>query len=332
MRSRIKNTILDQFTNGIFKPYFVKFIELKRGKGEKVTDSTLYVIKTINNGLSIFNSPVITKEMADVVLVRKKEHDGKLNANLISTFRQFSLFMAMFFPETYVIPPKYLRVQRKQFHSFIFTDEELRKLTNAADNFATNSSRLKRCLSILPHPFIVRMLIGTGMRIGEILALNVEDIDTEKRVVRVVNGKNGVSRFIPISGSLTIEMRYYLSHIPRSGSEPLFMSPYTNKHYSYDAMRYFIQETFKEAGIKPRNGEKPKIHSFRHTFCTKSIGRMMSSGMNFYSALPILSAYMGHVNTFDTEKYIKFTETSFEGVLNQETLLAELIPEVNDED
>ena len=218
MQSRIRNNILDQFIDGIFKPYFVKFIELKRGKGERVTNSTLYVMKTINNRLSIFNSPAITKEMADAVLIKKKEDDGKLNGNLISTFRQFSSFMSMFFPQTYVIPPKYLRVQRKQFHSFIFTDEELRELTKAADNFATNSSRLKRCLSILPHPFIIRMLIGTGMRIGEILALNVEDIDVEKGIARVINGKNGVSRFIPMSGSLTLEMRYYLSRITRNGS------------------------------------------------------------------------------------------------------------------
>jgi integrase len=219
-------------------------------------------MKTINNRLSIFNSPTITKEMADAVLIKKKEEDGKLNDNLISTFRQFSSFMSMFFPQTYVIPPKYLRVQRKQFHSFIFTDEELRELTKAADNFATNSSRLKRCLSILPHPFIIRMLIGTGMRIGEILALNVEDIDVEKGLAKVINGKNGVSRFIPMSGSLTFEMRYYLSRITRSGSEPLFMSPYTNKHYSYDAMKYFFHDIFREAGIKPKNGEKPSIHSF----------------------------------------------------------------------
>jgi len=72
MRNRIRDTILDQFTNGLFKPYFKKFIELKRGKGEKVTDSSLYVMKTINNQLSLFNSLVITKEMADEVFFKKK--------------------------------------------------------------------------------------------------------------------------------------------------------------------------------------------------------------------------------------------------------------------
>ena len=328
MRNRIRDTILDQFTNGFFKPYFIKFIELKRGKGEKVVDSTMYVMKTINNGLSLFNSSVITKKMADEILIKKKEHDGKLNDNLISTFRQFSSFMSMFYPETFVIPPKYLRMQRRPFHSFIFSEEELKNITEAADTLVFRSTRHKDSLSILPHPFIIRMLIGTGMRIGEIIALNVEDIDVEKGIVKVINAKNGVSRFIPMSGSLTFEMRYYLSKIARRGPVPLFMSPYTNEHYSYEAMKYFGQKIFTKAGIKPKNGEKPRIHSFRHTFCTRSLERMMSTGMSFYTALPVLSAYMGHVSTFDTEKYIHFTEIAFEDVLKQETLLAGLIPEV----
>ena len=55
------------------------------------------------------------------------------------------------------------------------------------------------------------------------------------------------------------------------------------------------------------DGKTPNIHSIRHTFCTRSLEKMLDSGMNIYTAIPILAAYVGHVNYMDTEKYIHFT-------------------------
>ena len=53
--------------------------------------------------------------------------------------------------------------------------------------------------------------------------------------------------------------------------------------------------------------------------------------MDVYTAIPILAAYVGHVNYMDTEKYIHFTEQGHEDFIQKESSLGRLFPEVNNE-
>ena len=87
----------------------------------------------------------------------------------------------------------------------------------------------------------------------------------------------------------------------------------------------------RTAHIYTDKGKTPNIHSLRHTFCTKSLEKMLNSGMSIYSAIPILAAYVGHVNYMDTEKYIHFTEQGHQNFVEKESFLGSLIPEVKDE-
>ena len=45
-----------KFEEGFFKPYFEKFIEFKRGKGEKVANSTLIRFRKLNNSLNQYHT------------------------------------------------------------------------------------------------------------------------------------------------------------------------------------------------------------------------------------------------------------------------------------
>ena len=58
---------------------------------------------------------------------------------------------------------------------------------------------------------------------------------------------------------------------------------------------------------------------------------MLNEGMDLYTAVPILAAYVGHVNYADTEKYIHFTEQDYENFISKESFLGMIIPEVLDE-
>ena len=58
---------------------------------------------------------------------------------------------------------------------------------------------------------------------------------------------------------------------------------------------------------------------------------LLESGMDVYTAVPILAAYVGHVNYMDTEKYIHFTEQGHEDFVQKESSLGSLFPEVGNE-
>lgn len=318
-----------KFEEGFFKPYFEKFIEFKRGKGEKVASSTLIRFKKLNNSLNQYQTDQISEKMILELLTPRNGLSEIERQYMASNLRQFCSFLMLLGVNAAAVPLKYMKIIRCEFRPYIFSDEELHRLVVVADSLSP-SYRTKSHQQI--YPVLVRMLIGTGMRIGEVLALKRGDVDPINGVVKVINGKNGVSRYIPVSDSLKMVLSSYAETIDMSDEDkPFFISSYTGGHLTYDAMKYMFPKMFKAADIYMSNGRTPNIHSIRHTFCTRSLEKMLDNGMDIYTAIPILAAYVGHVNYMDTEKYIHFTERGHKDFIEKEASLGSIFPEVIDE-
>jgi len=318
-----------KFEEGFFKPYFAKFIEFKRGKGEKVAQSTMIRLRKLNNSLNCYNVSHISEQMVEELLAPRGGLSESERQYMTSSLRQFCSFLTLLGIDAAIVPPKYMRAARSEFRPYIFSDNELHRLASAADALppARRSSVHQQV-----YPVLVRLLIGTGMRIGEFLALTRADVDPSNGVINVINGKNGVSRYIPVSDSLKKILHDYAETIDMAeGNKPFFTSSYTGEHLTYSAMKYMFPKMFRAAGIYMADGKTPNIHSIRHTFCTRSLEKMLESGMDVYTAVPILAAYVGHVNYMDTEKYIHFTEQGHEDFLQKESFLGSLFPEVGNE-
>ena len=318
-----------KFEEGFFKPHFEKFIEFKRSKGEKVAQSTMIRLRKLNNTLNCYNANHISEQMVEELLAPRDGLSESERQYMTSSLRQFCSFLTLLGIDTADVPLKYMRAVRSEFRPYIFSDAELYRLARAADTLpkARRSSTHQRI-----YPVLVRLLIGTGMRIGEVLALTRADVDPSNGVIKVINGKNGVSRYIPVADSLKKVLYDYSKTIDMSAEKkPFFTSSYTGGHLTYDAMKYMFPKIFKAADIYMADGKTPNIHSIRHTFCTKSLEKMLRNGMDVYTAIPILAAYVGHVNYMDTEKYIHFTEQGHEDFIQKESSLGMLFPEVNNE-
>jgi integrase len=272
------------FQNGIFKPYFEKYIEFKRGKGEKVSHSTLIRLKTLNNTLCSHCSTLeISRKTAETILAEKDYETPAARGLRISDLRQFSAFLRFQGINSYEVPAKYMKKVYVPFRPYIFSDNELASITDAADNLEPGQ---RTQAHRLVYPVIVRILIGTGMRIGEVISLKVKDIDTKNDLITVFESKNNVSRYVPMSESLALIVRQYVTSF-RHKDKPehfLFVSPYTENGYSYSAMRYMFRKIYDTAGIRTPQGRFPRIHDVRHTFCTMSLERMLSAGISLYTA------------------------------------------------
>lgn len=318
-----------KFEEGFFKPYFAKFIEFKRSKGEKVAQSTMIRLRKLNNSLNCYNVSHISEQMVEELLAPRGGLSESERQYMTSSLRQFCSFLTLLGIDAAIVPPKYMRAARSEFRPYIFSDNELHRLASAADALppARRSSVHQQV-----YPVLVRLLIGTGMRIGEVLALTRADVDPSNGVINVINGKNGVSRYIPVADSLKKILHDYVETIDMAeGNKPFFTSSYTGEHLTYSAMKYMFPKMFRAAGIYMADGKTPNIHSIRHTFCTRSLEKMLESGMDVYTAVPILAAYVGHVNYMDTEKYIHFTEQGHEDFVQKESSLGSLFPEVGNE-
>lgn len=78
-----------KFEEGFFKPYFEKFIEFKRGKGEKVASSTLIRFRKLNNSLNQYQTNQISEKMIRELLAPRNGLSEIERQYMASNLRQF---------------------------------------------------------------------------------------------------------------------------------------------------------------------------------------------------------------------------------------------------
>ena len=154
-----------------------------------------------------------------------------------------------------------------------------------------------------------------GLRRGEVLRLNLSDINTEEGIVRVRESKFHKSRFVPLSPSAHRELRRYLCARSavcddnRPGAPLLCNRSRGWRPYTGTGLRAGIAQLFDQAGVRDDRGRRPCIHDLRHSFAVQALTRFYRRGEEVQSRLPHLALYMGHVSIVSTAHYLHFIPT-----------------------
>ncbi len=243
-----------------------------------------------------------------------------------SHIRQFALFLNLRGIPAYVYQKELVKTT-KDFVPYIFTKDEISLILQAADAIGPNKNKFVNTPYI--YPAVIRMLYGCGLRISEALGLKCEHVDLDNGVLVIMNGKNNVSRLVPVSESLRQYLSMYDSKVER-GANPYFFPALHNERYSPITIRnQFIRLEKKVSISQLSNGKYPRVHDLRHTFSVHALEQMIHKGMDPYCSLPILSTYLGHKGIESTEKYLRLTKQYFIDILQFSHEYAEKIfPEV----
>lgn len=321
--------IFESFDDGFFKAHFGRFIEFRRGKGEAIRSSTIMIMRQINNTLASHSASRITKEMADTVFRSHMDCNGAVHHSLLSTMRSFTSYMSMIDPQTFVIPERYWKTRRIGIRTYVFSREEIERIMATMDSYCRDRKILKTYYGEpCPYPLMTRLLACTGMRSSEVRHLSYENVDLERKLIIIEDGKGHVSRLVPISDSLaTVLQKYCAARRAIDGNTGfLFRVLETGKTVSGASLDRMFRKIFTLAGLEKKNGESPVVHSFRHTFCTLALDRMIAGGMHPDSAVPLLAAYVGHNDLRVTYRYLHKTDRLIEEAEKSITMLDDIIP------
>jgi integrase len=157
---------------------------------------------------------------------------------------------------------------------------------------------------------MIGLLASTGMRVGEVLALNRSDFNAEQGLLLIRCTKFGKTRQIPLHQS-TIEAlcrfekeRDRLAPYP---SECFFVSG-TGKRVMYSAFHNRFHHWVCELGLRKGNqAPGPRLHDLRHSFAVKTLVDWYRAGLDVDPKLPALSTYLGHVSPSCTYWYLSAT-------------------------
>lgn len=231
--------------------------------------------KTINS----MDRDDIVRFMERYLKLAPKSHNEALQA--LKRFFRFAV-KHEYIPKNPVEGFHRQKVPQKLPH--FFTDEEYTKIEQEA------ATMVGSCV----YPMIVTARY-TGMRLGELLALEWVDWDWEKKLVRVVNKpfhtvKNYLCRTVPISDELRDKL---LPYIRPTGL--CFQKP-GDGMYEHEGPRRDLRTIFRNVGIDPK--ERKGWHEFRHTFAS----RLVQNNVPIYK----VCKWLGHSSVLVTQIYAHF--------------------------
>ncbi len=290
-----------------FKAQFTSFLEFKRSLGRKYAKVD-GILRNLDRFL-VRNYPELN-ELSLPVLERwavENSHLHPSTKNLqLGIIREFCLYRRRFNPSTFV-PDKTntgsmwpLKVPR--FLPYIYSKEEIRKLLITARQLPTTSRYPLRDKTSF---MALLLLYATGMRISEVAALRVSDINWLEGTLLIREAKFNKSRLIPLNQEVISHLKEYIKHIrclPVSPSEniPLFQKG-DGQGYTLRGIEDNLRKVLKISGIKRPGKGTPRIHDLRHTFAVHRVADWYETGADVQNLLPRLATYMGHKCLLSTQ-------------------------------
>ena len=233
------------------------------------------------------------------------EHTESLAANTrinrLAVVRAFSQFLHTSCPDSavlYTIP-----VERPQLPRFyIYSDDQIRALLSKA-------LQLRPAASLRPHCF--HMLIGliavTGLRISEALALDVDDLELNRRRLFVRCGKFNKERYVAVHASTVVKIQKYLKirhqYDIGNASGAVFLDT-KGRRLCYDQARATFSTLRRRAKVGVDSPVPPRLHDLRHTYACKCLRKWRFEGIDVNTRLPYLASSMGHCRIQNTQVYI----------------------------
>jgi integrase/recombinase XerD len=167
---------------------------------------------------------------------------------------------------------------------------------------------LRPPLRAATYDTLIGLLACTGLRIGEAIRLDRDDLDAQNGLLIVRASKFGKSRGVALHSSTTAALQTYTrlcdQAAPCSPIPSLFISTRQTR-LSYRTVNCTFVALVKRAEIGPcsANGQV-RLHDLRHTFAIRTVLEWYRAGVDVQAKLPVLSTYLGHIDPKSTYWYL----------------------------
>jgi len=223
----------------------------------------------------------------------------------LSVVRVFARWLQAHEPATVVPPPDIFgRVEIPRAVPYLYTDAEVIALMDAAE-------ALRWPLARVTYPALIGLLAVTGMRIGEAIRLDCDDVDWADGTLRVRSSKFNKSRLVVLHPSTTAALKAYTVRrdelCPHPKAPALLLSGAATR-LIYCNVSSLFRKLAAIAGLQARSDRcRPRIHDLRHAFAVRTITDWHAAGLDVEARLPSLSTYLGHADPKDTYWYLSAT-------------------------
>ena len=195
------------------------------------------------------------------------------------------------------------------FVPYIYNADELQRLINPSSPEQIGFRKLQ------PHTLraVLLLLYGAGLRIGEAVALTVQDVDLGAAVITIRDTKFHKTRLVPVGLKLNQAMAQYVAERNAAGHSQTADSPFFVLRRGASLSVHIVRTAFirlrEYAGVGRADGARyqPRLHDMRHSFAVRRLTSWYEQGADVQKLLPQLATYLGHVSISATQVYLTMT-------------------------
>ena len=200
--------------------------------------------------------------------------------------------------------------RRRSLSPYVFSLAEVRAILDEAGKLHDHRLMPFRGRT---YRMLFLTLYTLGLRISEALNLRLGDIDFTQHCLTIGQTKFYKGRVLPFGPRFEVTIREYMNIHPmlRNGERNTFLFPTDTERTPRlmgDSAIKTLRRIVNQLGtITPLETRNPNLHSFRHSFAVHRVEQWLREGINVDSKLPLLSAFLGHVDAAATQVYLTMT-------------------------
>jgi site-specific recombinase XerD len=158
--------------------------------------------------------------------------------------------------------------------------------------------RVLACVHRPRYRVCLTTIYACGLRLLEGVRLQVTQIDGERQVLHVCQGKGGKDRYVPLpSACLKLLRQHWLRH-----RHPVWLFPSPREEAHQPMNESGVQRAFRAAVQESGVHKEATVHTLRHSYAT----HLLEAGVN----LRIIQSYLGHASPTTTVIYTHMTSNT----------------------
>lgn len=280
-----------------------EYLSTRRALGYKLVKQARLVTQFVDH-LDRLGATRITTETALSFAMNPENAQPIWWQQRLSAVRGFACYMVTIDPATEVPPGNLLRGAVSRAVPYLYTSSEIIELM-------ASTAVLRPVLRAATYETLIGLLAVTGMRIGEAIALQRDDVDLERGLITIRFSKFDRERLVPLHSSTTAALGSYAARrderFPVRRATTFFVSSRGTPLLHSGVQRSFATLVAK-VGLQPRSPRcRPRVHDLRHRFAVETLLGWYRSGEDVAAKLPVLSTFLGHVKPRNTYWYLSAT-------------------------
>lgn len=274
------------------------YLRLRRSLGFKL-ERAGWLLPQFVAYLQDAGAATVTSELA-ISWARQPAHTRPTHwAQRLAVARGFARYLQTIIPATEVPPSGVFPARRHRPAPYLWSQGDICRLLEQARS-------LRPPMRAATHQTLFGLLATTGMRIGEAIGLERDDIDLDAGVITIREAKFDRTRLVPLHPTVIDALGRYQAERDRlcpNPSSPAFFLSTVGTTLTRSGVAKTLRELTTSMGIRTETVH-PRAHDLRHSFAVQTLIRWLNSGVDVDAAMPRLSTYLGHIAPADTYWYL----------------------------